>query len=268
MRNGTRRNSAIALLVSTLLLFGGGCVGDNSPTSPESKAPALPDTADFSIDFSLFSSPSKAPEATQLNFWNAVIRVAVIKTVTDIVLTPPIAAFALAIHSVPTRQPDGSWLWVYTWVYGEEEAQIRLRGEPDDDGSNWELRVTLPDLDVENELWFEGETSRWGEEGHWEFYDFNKPEDPMIGRLEWYTTTTKKEVSFTDLYTNPGDELTYREGGADRSIDFSDASEAHEWFIRWNVESGRGSLMVPDYNDGHEACWDELHNDVECPPAS
>jgi hypothetical protein len=265
-RNG-RRTGAAALAIAALLLAV-GCVSEDSPTAPRSEAPALPDTSDFSIDFGLFAGPEKAIEASQQNFLNAAIRVAVIKTVTDIVLTPPIAAFALALHSVPTRQPDGSWLWVYTWVYGAEEAQIRLRGEPDDDGSNWELRVTAPADGVVNELWFDGETSRWGEEGHWDFYDFNKPGDPNVGRLEWKSEGSRKEVSFLDLYTNPGDELSYREDGADRSIDFSDASAATEWFIRWNEEIGRGSLRVPDYNDGEEACWDELRNDVECPPVS
>ena len=30
----------------------------------------------------------------------------------------------------PTPQADGSWLWIYTWSDGTDEAQIRLRGTP------------------------------------------------------------------------------------------------------------------------------------------
>jgi hypothetical protein len=256
-----------ALAIASFLLAA-GCVSENSPNAPHDEAPVLPDTAEFSIDADWFNSQQKALDATQQNFLNAAIRVVVIKTVSDIVLTPPVAAFALALHSVPTRQPDGSWLWVYTYVYGQDEAQIRLRGEPDDYGADWEMRVTLPAAGAVNELWFEGETSRWGEEGYWLFHDFNRPDDPTVARLEWGREGSVRSVSFTDLDVNPGDRLSYREGESDRSIEFSDASEGEEWFIRWNETTGAGSLMVPDYNGGLEACWDSLRNDVDCAPAS
>ncbi|MFH1680572.1 MAG: hypothetical protein ABIH26_08000 [Candidatus Eisenbacteria bacterium] len=268
MKTRTGKGTSAASLALLLLFLAGGCVSEESPTAPAAEAPTLPDTSYFSFDYNFFNSPSKdAIEASQLNFLNAAIRVAVIKTVTDIVITPPVAAFALALHTVPTRQPDGSWLWVYTHVYGTREAQIRLRGEPEGGGALWELRITALHLGLDNELWFEGETRSWGQEGFWQFYDFNKPGDPMVARIDWEHTLTSKYVSFTDLYTNPDDRISYREDGQDRSIDFSDASEGEEWFIRWDTETGAGSLMVSDYNNGEEACWDSDRNDIDCTPA-
>jgi hypothetical protein len=268
MKTRNRKTLGIVALAVASSLLAGGCVSDDAPTAPASQAPTLPDTSYFSMNVDFFRTPAKeAIEASQINFLNAAVRVAVIKTVTDIVLTPPTAAFALALRSVPTRQPDGSWIWVYTYVHGTREAQIRLRGESSSGRSLWELRITALHLGLDGELWFDGETSSWGREGFWRFYDFNKPGDPMVARLEWEQTTSLKSVSFIDLYTNPNDRISYREGGADRSIDFNDASEGAEWFIRWNVATNAGSLMVPDYNNGDEACWDSERNDIDCAPA-
>ena len=34
-------------------------------------------------------------------------------------------------------------------------------------------------------------------------------------------------------------------------------------FIRWNAD-GTGSLKVPDYNGGEEACWDRWQENADC----
>jgi hypothetical protein len=266
-RNENRLRRGILAVVVAGVTALAGCVSENAPSAPASEAPALPDTSKFSFDFGPFGGHAKNFEITQQNFLNAAVRVAVLQTVTNLVLAPPVAAFAVALHTVPTRQPDGSYLWVYTHVYGAQESQIRLRGEPTDRGAAWELRITALHLGIVSELWFDGETSRRGDEGFWRFYDFGKPGDPMVARLEWENTPTSKSVSFTDLYANVDDVLAYRETGDACSIDFHDASEASDWFIRWDRTTGEGSLRVPDYNGGEEACWDGGRNDIDCAPA-
>ena len=52
--------------------------------------------------------------------------------------------------------------------------------------------------------------------------------------------------------------------GPEHRIDFSEGGSDATWFIRWNATDGTGSLQVPDYNGGREACWDEQQYDVEC----
>lgn len=276
----------VAALTVALVLPLAGCRGDD-PAGPEpSEPPVLPAPERLTFDLDFFEQRGKAlaeidpsgqatPGAdaaagTKLNFVNAVVRVAVIKVVGDLVLAPPIAAFSLALLTVPSPQGDGSYLWVYTYVDGDEEAQVRLRGTPQGDRVLWELRVSSTDEEppLENVLWFEGETWRQGQAGFWRFHDFHLEGEPVVARIDWDVSHEGRQLVFTNLDDNPGDTMSFRTSGPRCGIEYFDASEGMTWFIRWNVEVGNGSLRAPDYNGGEEACWDEDQNDVECPPAA
>lgn len=288
MRFSHRRNIVSILAASAIALAAAGCNSD-SPAGPsggnEQQAPALPSAERMKFDFDFFNLSSKtdagaqaaaasadasSAPATQQNYFNARVRLAIIHVVTEFVLTPPIAAFSLALNTTPSPQDDGSYLWVYTYVDGDEEAQIRLRGEPKGDQVAWELRVSSNESvpAIENELWFEGETSGDGEAGTWRFHDFNRPGEPIVARLDWDFDGVGEQLSFTDLDENPGNKLSYSRTGSDHSVDFLDASADTTWFIRWDEADGTGSLRAPDYNGGVEACWDDDQDDIACSPVS
>jgi len=272
MSKKTGKRIIAILSIASLLSLGTGCVSE-SPTAPEEhgQAPTLPPAEKLDFDFSFFGdSPEKTlDEATKLNFLNAVVRVAAISVISRLVITPPVAAFALALHTIPSPQPDGSWIWVYTFVSGAEEAQIRLRGKHEGDHTDWALRITAlhENPPVENELWFDGQTWEQGETGSWTFYDFTREGAPAVATLEWDNDEYSEELVFTDLDENPGNELAYRSSGSDCAITLYDDAEGETWFIQWNEEDGTGSLRVPDYNGGEEACWDENKDDIDCTPA-
>lgn len=262
------------LILMALFLAMTGC--ESEPTSPgnqnnqNDQAPILPAAERLQFNFSFFDAGEKMSiekDGSKLNFINAYLRVAVINAMTRLVLTPPVTAFALALHTVPSPQQDGSWIWVYTYVDGEEEAQIRLRGLPITDGVEWELRVTVPDLEtpLDNEVWFDGVTRNEGELGHWTFYDPTLEGDPPAADLDWGHDAQGEFLTFTCRHgDDEGDVLGYYADGPENSIIFTDASEGQEWFIRWNEADSSGSLMVPEYNNGEVACWDENQDDVEC----
>jgi hypothetical protein len=260
-------------ILAALLVGASGCVKD-STTSPEpaDEAPTLPAPERLSFDWSFFDEREATERArSQNHFFNAYIRAIVVQAVTHFVLTPPVTAFALALHTVPSPQPDGSYLWIYTWAGGDEEAQIRLRGRPLADRVEWELRVTAlhanPPLD--NELWFEGETWHDADAGFWRFYDFEREGKPAVARIDWGTDHDGSFLRFTDLYENPEDTLEYRELGELGSITFTDADDSSlSWFIRWNEADGTGSIQAPDHNGGEEGCWDENQQDTQCPTIS
>jgi len=201
------------------------------------------------------------------NFFNAYLRVVVIDLMLNYYLTPPVAAFALALHTVPSPQEDGSWIWVYTFVDGEEELQIRLRGLPVGDNVAWELRVNAPDAvpPLENVLWFEGATRNEGQFGEWTFYDFTIDGEPEVSTVEWGDSLDGEYLTITALYgEDEGDVLNFNHNAPENSIEYEDASTGDDWFIHWNTATGTGSLMVLDYNEGLEACWDVDQNDIEC----
>ncbi len=263
---------AIAAVVLSLC----GC--ESNPTEPDTgdpgpgpmeTAPTLPDPERLTFEFSFFASAEKMAKAGRDNFFNAYLRVVVIDLMVKYYLTPPIAAFSLALHTPPSPQEDGSWIWVYTWVNGEEEVQIRLRGLPVGDNVQWQLWVDAPSADppIEDALWFEGETHGDGQFGQWTFHDFTIEGNPAVATLEWGTGLDGDYLILTSLHGEyEDDSLAFHNDSPLCSIIYTDASEPTEWFIRWNEEDGSGSLMVPEYNDGQEACWDEQQFDTECEP--
>jgi hypothetical protein len=248
-----------------------GCL-DESPTSPvdpSGDAPVLPAQENLTFPLGFFDQGAAMQRAAgKDNFFNAYVRVVVVHTVVDLMLTPPIAAFALALNTPPSPQADGSWIWVYTYVNGSEEAQIRLRGMPlGGERVAWELRVTnrheVPALN--NVVWFEGETDDEGEAGFFLFHDVFEDANPVSGRLDWGADSQGDFLRLTDLDDNPNDTLEYREVGTRKSLTFSDASSPDlGWFVKWDESDGTGSLRAPDYNGGAEACWDEHQNDTVC----
>ncbi|MFN0152108.1 MAG: hypothetical protein ACKVU1_15510 [bacterium] len=269
------------VFAAALLVIGVASCSSEDPTGPgdtNGAPPVLPAPERLSFDIEFFKDGARAQSGdvtekdagTQLNYFNARVRLAVIQVVAEFVLAPPVGAFALALHSVPTHQADGSYLWVYTFVDGEEEAQIRLRGTPRGDRVAWEMRVSTNEETppIVDELWFEGETWRDGEAGFWRFHDFRRVGEPVVARIDWDETNEGARLVFTDLDENPGDTLSYIVKGTRGSIELFDASELLLSFIRWNEADGTGSLRAPDYNNGAEACWDRRQNDTVCSTAS
>ncbi len=263
-----------AMAATLLLIAATGC-NTTAPTEPSgggttTDTPVLPAPEKLHFDFRFFDGADKSAERSKKNFFNAAIRVAVIETAAKLILTPPVAAFAVALHTIPSPQDDGSYIWIYTWVDGDEEAQIRLRGKERGSKTEWEMRVTAlsENPPIDNLVWFEGETWNDGENGTWYFHDVESEENGRVARLDWSNGSDTEELTFTDLDENPGDMLGYRRDGDVGSIEYTDASEGGVSFIRFDESDGTGSLKVPDYNDGEEACWDENQNDVECSPAS
>lgn len=183
-----------------------GC-SDEAPVAPEeSEPPVLPAPERLTFDFSFFQEPSPLERASKSNFFNAYVRAAVAGAVTHFLLVPPVTAFSLALHTVPSPQDAGSYLWVYTWVDGAEEAQIRLHGTPVSSGRVlWEMRVSNTEDGFENELWFEGETWKDGDEGVWRFHDFERPGKPIVARLEWGADEDGEFLRFVDTFENVGD---------------------------------------------------------------
>ena len=268
--------TALTLAVTVLasaLLAGCGTGVDPDPAAPRTEsAPTLPDANRLAVDLGFFAGGAEAAKtAGHANFVNAYLRAVLVGAMTDLVLAPPVAAFALAVDTVPSRQDDGSWIWVYTFVDGDQEAQVRLRGLAGHDALgdrvDWQMRVTLHDAhhDLDRALWFDGTTRRDGDEGAWTFYDLDQPDAPAAAVLAWSHTAARDELHLEALRgADAGDALTFSVAGPAHRIDFSDGGSDLEWFIRWDAGDGTGSLQVPDYNGGREACWDAQQYDVEC----
>lgn len=261
-----------ALLLGSVLLA--GCGTDSTGPDPNAAtAPTLPNPEGLKVDLGFFTQAGKSLDVNspdkfgRANFTNAYLRAVIVGAMTDLVLTPPVAAFALALHTTPNHQPDGSWIWIYTFVNGAEEAQVRLRGELMGDEVAWQMRVTAHDAhhDLNQALWFDGTTRNDGADGQWTFYDLDQPAAPAAAELEWHHATSAHELTLRALLgDDAGDALTFSVQGPESRIDYTDASTSAAWYLRWNAIDGTGSLRVPEYNGGLEACWDAQQYDVDC----
>lgn len=255
---------ALALILALAAGLLPACSDDDSPTGTGPEPPMLPDPADLTFDVDFFGTPGKAE---QQNFANAALRAVVVTLMTDVLITPPVAAFAIALHSTPVYQTDGSWIWNYTFENEGAEYIITLRGEDLGDSAAWRLSVTAPTLDIFNEIWFQGTTGNGGRQGFWTFYDILQATPPAVATLAWSRdavadTASLELVSLSG--TTAGQSLTFGRDGDWHRIDFVEVDSPDIWFIRWNAATGVGSLMVPDYNGGLEACWDENRFDTVC----
>ncbi len=281
MKAGTR--VMLAGIIVTAVLAGCGKDPATVDDLGQHQAPPLPPAASMQFDLSFFQAPhgvaadpnaaqSETGAATSFNWLNATIRVAYINLVIAGIFTPPTAAFLAAIHTQPIVEDDGSFLWTYVWQDGpNHDVTIHLRGRIEGVQVNWSLRVTDPQADppLDDFLWFYGQSNIVSNQGYWLFNNLVNNEEVLVARVDWVVRAPRdRELSFQCLdegSDNYDDTLTYSVKGAIVSVAYFDASESLEADITWNEQTGSGSLMVPDYNNGERACWDEHQQDIECP---
>ena len=202
------RNRIIGIGLATFLVWGAlaGCSND-STTQPDpqltSTAPALPAVSTMKpvLDFYGVQAPTldaqslatgKPGDAVQLsdhsNWINAYVRAVFVVLSTYDLLDESIGAFAIASHSVPQLQDDGSYLWTYIFVDREIEYGVFLYGTPHDGTVAWRMEVSSnnPAQPLDHFVWFSGESKRDDSSGFWQFY---QPVDETSGtetlRVDW-----------------------------------------------------------------------------------
>lgn len=270
-----RRQSALwSVCISAVLAAAvlAGCSKESTNEPPAAKAPALPPAESMQLDLSTFAPEGlgKAPESlTKFNFWNAQLRAAFFNILVAAVVAPPAAAINGAVHSVPSPQSDGSWIWTYTIVDGDRELVLRLRGIATDEGAFWQMFVTaeFENPPLVRALWFEGET-HGEDDGEWTLYDVSREGHPAVLHIDWEVTTENDRVLSFEVI-DPSNEahhdtLVYSDVDATASIVYHDFSEDATIEIVWDQGTGSGSLIAPDYRGGERSCWDEQQNDVVC----
>ena len=296
------RTGVVLVLIVALLGFQ-ACGGDDDPIAPPdpaADAPALPDLSTMTMDLSFFglagidqTSIEKGTPSEELlaastgkdNFINAAVRVLYLQLAFCVVMEPPVAAFALAIHSVPQKQDDGSYLWTYIFVDGAVEYSIFLYGKDEGDYVAWRMEVSAnnPEMPLDHFVWFDGEAMKDDSQGYWQFYEpaaepayyvdataTGTPGDESI-RIDWLNAPGNVHrltiLNNKEGHEEEGDTIVFSSSPSVCSIEFTDVSLDETYSIVWYYD-GSGYLQVPDYpedNPGAKACWDTRQYDVVCP---
>jgi hypothetical protein len=252
------------------------------------QAPALPavSTMKFNLDFYGVQAPTVDAQSLETgrpsdamlqsaaagdheNWINAYVRAVFIYLTTFDMLEEPIGAFAYAIHSVPQKQSDGSYLWTYIFVDKEIEYSVFLFGTPKLDTVEWRMEVSSnnPAQVLNHFVWFTGESKRDDTGGYWQFYvPVDETNGVPVVRIDWVNGLHEDTLTLTVNgagLENEGDVLEFSDSKATGSIEYFDASENLTSSIVWHSD-GSGNLTVPDYNGGAKACWDTEQRNVAC----
>ena len=287
------RTTIIRVCLAAVLLTGilSGCSDNSSRPDDVSRTtpPALPQVSTMrpALDFYGVDTPTLdaqtlatgkpsdamlANPGDHSNFINAYVRAIFVLLGTYDLLDEPIGAFAIAMHSVPQKQDDGSYLWTYIFVDKDTDVEysVFLFGTPMDDAVAWRMEVSSnnPEQPLDHFVWFTGESREDNASGYWQFYaPVNETDGTEVVRVDW-THSGKHESTLTvtvngEGLENEGDTLTFNEGKTTSSIEWRDASDDFTSSIVWHA-NGTGSLRVPDYNGGTAACWDQHQVNVAC----
>jgi len=289
MNKQTRRWTAALCALAFAVLA--GCSGNDSITVPSdepSDAPALPSvsTMKFQLDFFGVATPAvdaqslatgkpsaemlQSAAAIDRTHWiNAFVRALYVQLLTYDALEEPIAAFALAIHSVPQKQDDGSFLWTYIFVDKETgvEYSIFLYGLPVGNSVEWRMEVSSnnPAQPLDHFKWFDGTSMQT--EGYWQFYEpVDESNGIEVARIDWTDTRLLNVLRITINgvgHEDEGDTLEFHQTPAEGMIEHYDASADARCTILWSAD-GSGSITCPDYNDGAQSCWDEHQRNTAC----
>lgn len=268
MRTGAGMLALAALMLFFSLQLAGCSNDDSSPTAPlGTTAPALPDPNQLQFDFSFFDGAetmaAEKADGIHENFVNAYLRVVVLDAVAKLTLAAPVGAFAVALHTDPVLAEDGSWDWVYAWNDRGRQLRIRLNGRPEEGHVAWAMHVSAY-AGLHEVVWFSGTTNDAGREGHWFFYDNDAEGAPVCGEIAWGDVDGGRYLEFVSREDDDdGDTLRFTDADPEFSVDFTPGDGSTASFIRWYAD-GTGSLRVPDYNDGTEACWNAWQENVVC----
>jgi hypothetical protein len=295
--------TGVFLVLMVALLGFQACSNDDDPVAPRdpaADAPALPDLSTMTMDLSFFglagvdeSSMELGKPSQQLlaastgkdNFINAAVRVLFVQLTFCAVFEPPVAAFALAIHSIPQKQDDGSYLWTYIFVDEAIEHSIFLYGKDEGDYVAWRMEVSTnnPGMMLDHFVWFDGEAMKDDTHGYWQFYepvaepafyvDAVAAGTPGVEsvRIDWLNAPGNVHrltlLNNMEGHVDEGDNVVFMSSPAMSSIELTDVSVPETYSIVWYY-NGSGFLQVPDFPEadpGVKSCWDTQQFDVICP---
>ena len=117
-------------LLAAFALFTVPACSDDDAVNPGAGAPIIPSMSTMLMDLSFFGFGTPGTVSLKdvdvdaihqsstgrVNYINGAVRALYVNLLMYDAFEAPIGAFAVAINSVPQRQPDDTWLWTYIFV--------------------------------------------------------------------------------------------------------------------------------------------------------
>lgn len=178
--------------------------------------------------------------------------------------------YSRAFSTTPQEETDGSWTWSYSVVDGWIKYDVNLNGVVSGDGTEWTMSVTTSGRtgNVNNFVWASGTTASNNLSGSWQVYDLDRAPGTALVRVDW---TRDESGGLTSVWLNNsathqsyGDNLAFSYDGSVATLEYSKAGGSYQSTVTWSPVTTAGSVRMPLFNGGNEACWDAQHANSSC----
>jgi len=271
--NRTKR-TALFLSGSVLIFSSLGTMGcsddDEKTTEPDPVFPAsTPSPTSMQIDLSELSSGN--PLLAGPCHLGSAILVGIANFLVVGALAIPVAVLGETLDSDPVYVGDETWRWSGSGGSGGGAWTSQFDGHVlSSDTVEWTMRMSGTIFNLEDFVWYVGQSNVDANTGTWMFYD---PAD--LAELDESMFSSYANLGpGTGLLTfenrnddgaGTGDILTYTAQGDDLSVSFFNAADNTNLSIEWDQATGQGSRTDAQ---GGRCCWGDRpdYPDVDpCP---
>jgi hypothetical protein len=250
-------------------------------TDPEEEAPVIPPISTFVMDFESFPSDTtiamlKNIQAEQLllshnNWLWAFGNVAYWTGGLVLGLVIPVAAFSATIGQVPVPQPDGSWIWTFSFTSGLITYTAKLQARIVTEGTQWDMYISKQGFYTDF-LWYTGTANFLLTEGTWTVYKSPTNQVEFVG-IQWHRNLqdSTADIKYTNIEVgNPGYGGYIFYGTTTDTLfnafynilnNVNDNITEIQWH-RTNINGRIADSLHFGDTDWH--CWDDMLNDVDC----
>jgi hypothetical protein len=282
------------VLTGLLLLLTIGWISacnESDPTPPQEDPPEIPPVSTFQIDLLSDFDTTQAPlltnnfnksgaVLTKQNWGWAAINAGIWNIAITLTMIVPAAAFHASLTQTPVQQPDGSWLWSYSFTpQGGVLHTAKLSAKTVNGDIEWKMLISKQNVFTDFE-WYSGVCNLVLTEGSWRlnknplvspptpFLDIVWHRNPQEGSADVkYTIIDSGNILENDyIFYGINNETPY-----DTFYDIFDSDQNNLTEIEWDRGPMQKNGRIKDprhFGDTDWHCWDIISNgleDITCP---
>jgi len=254
----------IAVFAFTLTIAACDDSDDSSSVPPE-----VPPASSLDINFQGLEDGSANKAKPGTNFNTAVISSVTIKAILQSSVAIPRALLDAAQNQAPDQISENEWEWSYSAGANGNSFEVRLTAEVTPELVNWNFFVSADanGVTIQDALLFSGTSNLDGSEGEWNTFNFIT--NDLLSTVSWQVSELDTSIvleAFEGGSTDPIGVIEYTFDGTVKTIVFTNNSTGEEITISWNIETGEGFIIAPNFNNGEKSCWGQPgFENVPCP---
>jgi hypothetical protein len=245
---------------------------DSENENNQDLKPTMPPEYSMAPDFSDFETGENQRSQTIENWFYSAVNVSVYSAILSSNLAIPSTAFKTTITQEPFFDTQaGVWTWENSFSANSNDFSIRLTADVVDNNVNWIGYISSSANNIEDFVWFQGESNVDGNTGSWTL--FESPQNPSAWiSTEWSRNEqeTVANAKFTiekdgDLSGSYIDYNRDEEADLNRSVEISNTQSGDLIEIYWSSELKFGRVKSQGhFGDSNFHCWDQNLQDVDC----